>query len=67
VAGPAGWDVADWEFRWRASGGILHVLDRNLRVSDRRAYALYWSVPDQQWAQLQPTFSVIADSFRPAP
>jgi serine/threonine protein kinase len=66
VPGPAGWDVADWEFRWTASGGRLHVLDRNLRVSDRRAYALYWSVPEQQWTQLQPTFAVIADSFRPA-
>lgn len=61
-----GWDVADWEFRWTPSGGTLHVLDRNLRISDRRAYALYWSVPDEQWAQLQPTFAVVADSFRPA-
>jgi serine/threonine protein kinase len=66
VAGPPGWDVADWEFRWTASSGRLHVLDRNLRVSNRRAYALYWSVPDQQWAQMRPTFAVIADSFRPA-
>ena len=41
-------------------------LDRNLRVSDRRAYALYWSVPQEQWTQLQPTFTIIANSFRAA-
>ena len=61
-----GWDVADWEFRWTPSSGTLHVLDRNLRVSDRRAYALYWSVPDQDWASTRSTFTVIANSFRPA-
>jgi len=61
-----GWDVADWEFRWAPSGGTLHVLDRNLRISDRRAYALYWSVPEQDWAGMWRTFTVIATSFRPA-
>ncbi len=60
-----GWDAADWEFLWTASGGPLHVLDRNVRVSDRRAYALYWSVPAQDWAQRQRDFAVIAESFRP--
>ena len=63
----SGWDAADWEFRWTPSGGTLHVLDRNLRVSDRRAYALYWSVPEQDWSRMWRTFIVIADSFRPAP
>jgi hypothetical protein len=63
----SGWDVADWEFLWTPSGGTLHVLDRNLRVSDHRAYALYWSVPAEQWTQLQPTFAAIAHSFQPAP
>jgi eukaryotic-like serine/threonine-protein kinase len=66
VPASRGWDVADWEFRWTASGGRLHVLDRNLRINDRRAYALYWSVPDDQWTRLKPTFDVIAASFRPA-
>jgi hypothetical protein len=60
-----GWDAADWEFLWTASGGQLHVLDRNVRVSDRRAYALYWSVPAQDWPQRQRDFAVIAASFRP--
>jgi hypothetical protein len=61
-----GWDAADWEFTWRASGGPLHVLNRNVRVSDKRAYALYWSVPANRWQELRPTFDRIAASFRPA-
>jgi hypothetical protein len=59
------WEAADWEFLWTASGGQLHVLDRNVRVSDRRAYALYWSVPAQDWAARKHDFDVIAQSFRP--
>jgi hypothetical protein len=61
------WDAADWEFTWRASGGALHVLNRNVRVSDKRAYALLWSIPAQQWQQRRSTFSTIAGSFQPAP
>ncbi len=61
-----GWDAADWEFTWRASGGRLHVIDRNIRVNDRRAYALYWSVPQEEWGDRQKDFRTIADSFRPA-
>jgi eukaryotic-like serine/threonine-protein kinase len=62
-----GWDTADWEFRWDASSGQIHVLNRNVRVSDQRAYALYWSVPESQWADSRAMFDVIAQSFRPAP
>ncbi len=60
-----GWDAADWEFLWTPSGGPLHVLDRNVRVSDRRAYALYWSVPAGDWTARKHDFDVIAESFRP--
>jgi hypothetical protein len=62
-----GWNAADWEFTWRPSGGPLHVLNRNIRVSDRRAYALYWSVPADRWQELRPAFDRVASSFRPAP
>ena len=62
-----GWDAADWEFTWTASGGPLHVLNRNIRVNDHRAYALYWSVPSSEWKALRPSFDAIAASFRPAP
>jgi len=61
-----GWDAADWEFTWNASGGPLHVVNRNVRVSDRRAYALYWSVPSGQWSQKQRAFDVAAQTFQPA-
>jgi hypothetical protein len=64
--GYKGWDAADWEFTWTPSGGPLHVLNRNVRVNDHRAYALYWSVPSSQWRTLRPTFDTIASSFRPA-
>ena len=61
-----GWDTADWEFTWQGSRGQIHVLNRNVRVSDARAYALYWSVPEPQWAESRDMFDVIAQSFWPA-
>ena len=62
-----GWDAADWEFTWRSDGRLLHVLSRNIRVSDERAYALYFSVPDDRWAESRPLFDTFAATFRPAP
>jgi hypothetical protein len=62
-----GWDAADWEFTWTPSSGPLHVLNRNVRVNDHRAYALYWSVPSARWQALRPSFDTVAASFRPAP
>jgi hypothetical protein len=61
-----GWDAADWEFTWTPRSGPLHVLNRNIRVNDRRAYALYWSVPSDRWQALRPSFDAIAASFTPA-
>jgi hypothetical protein len=60
-----GWDAADWEFTWTSGGSTVHVLNRNIRPSDRHAYALYWSVPDGEWDARQQDFSVIAASFQP--
>ncbi|HEX2360574.1 MAG TPA: protein kinase [Jiangellaceae bacterium] len=62
-----GWETADWEFTWQGRNGQIHVLNRNIRVSDERAYALYWSIPEGQWADSRPMFDVIAQSFQPAP
>ena len=58
-----GWTTADWEF---VIGGT-HVLDRNIRVSDTRAHALYWSTPDSQWrtAASRRIFDLAAVSFVP--
>jgi hypothetical protein len=61
-----GWNAADWEFTWRSGDRRLHVLSRNIRVSDERAYALYWSVPDDRWAPSRPLFDTFAATFRPA-
>jgi len=62
-----GWDAADWEFTWRSGSRRIHVLSRNIRVSDERAYALYWSVPDDRWTQSRPMFDTFAATFQPAP
>jgi serine/threonine protein kinase len=61
-----GWDAADWEFTWEGRNGQIHVLNRNVRVSDQRAYALYWSTPESQWTDSRELFDVIAQSFQPA-
>jgi serine/threonine protein kinase len=62
-----GWNAADWEFTWQSGNGQLHVLSRNIRVSDTRAYALYWSTPANQWAESKGFFDVFARTFQPAP
>jgi hypothetical protein len=61
-----GWNAADWEFTWQPGSGQLHVLSRNIRVSDRGAYALYWSVPSAQWSPSQRYFDTFAATFQPA-
>ena len=60
------WDAADWEFTWRASNGSLHVVNRNIRVNDHRAYALYWSVPAEDWNRRWSDFQIVANTFVPA-
>jgi eukaryotic-like serine/threonine-protein kinase len=60
-----GWNAADWEFTWR-SGGTVHVLNRNIRVNNRRAYALYWSVPANEWVVRRNDFNTVAATFAPA-
>ena len=45
-----GWNTADWEFTWDGRNGQIRVLNRNVRVGDACAYALYWSIPESQWA-----------------
>ncbi|HST67748.1 MAG TPA: protein kinase [Mycobacteriales bacterium] len=61
----AGWTTADWEF----TIGSTHVLDRNIRVSDSRAHAIYWSTPSSRWtaADSRRIFTIAAASFVPAP
>ncbi len=61
-----GWRAADWEFRWQAGGGPLHVINRNVITATDRAYALYFSVPDSAWVESQPLFESLMASFQPA-
>ena len=61
-----GWQSADWEFVRQEDGEQVHVLNRNVRVSDSRAYALLWSTPADEWAGSRGTFDAIANSFQPA-
>ena len=59
-------DAADWQFRWDADVGRLHVLNRAVvDTGINRAYALYWSVPDEDWDAALPVFEGIAGSFEP--
>jgi eukaryotic-like serine/threonine-protein kinase len=44
-----GWTAADWEFRL----GGTHVLNRNIRVSNSRAHAIYWSTPESLWSSAE--------------
>jgi|SRR5215204_2185100 len=62
-----GWNTVDWEFTWDGRTAQIHVLNRNVRVSDSRAYALYWSTPEHQWADSRGIFDVVAQHFQPAP
>ncbi|MGJ7440765.1 protein kinase domain-containing protein [Aquipuribacter sp. MA13-6] len=60
-----GFDAADWQFTWEASGGTLRVLNRAV-VADDQAFALYWSVPQEEWDESLPVLDDIAASFQPA-
>jgi hypothetical protein len=42
--------AADWEFRYYNNGTLTQVLNRNVLVSKHLACALYWPVPQAQWA-----------------
>ena len=61
-----GYNAADWEFTYPATGGRLHVVNRGFVVSPSRAYALYWQTRDADWQGARGVYDQIAASFRPA-
>jgi len=63
---PPAEQAADWEFTYYRSGQLTHVLNRNVLVNSHLAYALYWSVPQAQWATEYHYFRAFAGSFQPA-
>ena len=58
--------AADWEFSYYDNGTLTHVLNRNVLVNKHLAYALYWSVPQDQWAADYHYFRTFATTFQPA-
>jgi hypothetical protein len=58
--------AADWEFTYNGSGGRDHVLNRNILVNGKHAYALYWSTPADRWTSSRSIFDAFASSFKPA-
>ena len=63
---PQAQKAADWEFTYTSSSGPRHVLNRNVLANSRHAYALYWSVPADQWDASYHFFRTLARTFRPA-
>ncbi len=61
------YNAADWEYTWTTSNGNpLHVINRNMRVSDQRAYALVWSIPEGDWKSRLDDFEIVTETFKPA-
>jgi serine/threonine protein kinase len=60
------YDAVDWEFTFAGDSDRVHVVNRNVRVDDERAYAIYWSTPDSRWDESIGVFEVAVESFRPA-
>jgi serine/threonine protein kinase len=57
--------AADWEWSYVDSGTLTHVLNRNILVDSRQAYALYWSTPQAQWQASYHYFQAFAATFHP--
>jgi hypothetical protein len=61
-----GWEGADWEFTYVSDGERRHALNRNLITTpDEQAYALLWTVPDDEWEERRDDFDAIFESFQP--
>ena len=57
-------DAADWEFRYREGGALLHTLDRAM-VFGKRGYAVYVQDHDDRWNASLPLFQSLEASFHP--
>jgi eukaryotic-like serine/threonine-protein kinase len=60
------YDAVDWEFTFAGDGDRVHVVNRNVRVDDERAYAIYWSTPESRWSESRGVFEVAVESFQTA-
>ena len=57
---------ADWEFRYTARGGRVHVNNRGVVASADQAYGFWWSTPETQWTDSLSYLDTIFRSFQPA-
>ena len=61
-----GWEGADWEFTYSSGGEVRHALNRNIVTTPGQlAYALLWTVPEEQWEERRDDFDAIFASFQP--
>ncbi|MEV4140433.1 serine/threonine-protein kinase [Dactylosporangium sp. NPDC049742] len=61
-----GWACADWQWRYTAPSGRLHISNMGCRVNPGRGHAIYWQTPDAQWEDSATVnkFNIIKVSFR---
>ncbi|MBV2154386.1 serine/threonine-protein kinase [Kitasatospora sp. SUK 42] len=60
-------NAADWE--WTSGTPKTHSLNRGFVTGTpaKYGYAIYWIVPDAEWAAQAPVRDVVFNSFQPAP
>ena len=56
--------AADWAFMFTTNGTREHVRIRGVVTSAKRAYGIWWSVPDSQWSQTVAELDLILRNFR---
>jgi hypothetical protein len=57
----------DWEYTYTGGNVRLHVLNRNIVVSDKRAHAVFWLTPDSVWQESWANLEAAWASFDPGP
>ncbi|MDG6104950.1 protein kinase [Dactylosporangium aurantiacum] len=61
-----GWACADWQWRYTATNGRLHISNMGCRVNPGRGHAIYWQTPDALWDDSATVnkFNIVKLSFR---
>ncbi|NAS26724.1 protein kinase [Herbidospora sp. NEAU-GS84] len=59
-----GADTAEWEYAYEGRNGLVHVVSRWVDVPDGGAFAIYYAVPEAQWAKSEKQRDAVFASFR---
>nr|WP_245653125.1 hypothetical protein [Herbidospora sakaeratensis] len=59
-----GADTAEWEYAYEGKTGLVHVVARWVDVPDEGAFAIYYAVPEAQWAKSKKQRDAVFASFR---